>query len=197
MDESVVAQDSWQAQVIAVARTAGATIMEVYAGDFAVRGKDDASPVTVADERAEAIITPALERLAPGVAVVAEEAVAAGHTPEVGEWFWLVDPLDGTKEFISRNGEFTVNIALVHRGRPVFGVVLAPALNRLFAGRLRGRGQALYTTLGYGLSGVLGGVGGGWLISHLGFAAVFWAAALCALAGLISAALSARAASAV
>lgn len=66
-------------------------------------------------------------------------------------------------------------------------------LNRLFGGRLRGRGQALYTTLGYGLSGVLGGVGGGWLISHLGFAAVFWAAALCALAGWVSAVLSARA----
>ena len=141
MDESVVAQDSWQAQVIGVARAAGAAIMEVYATDFAVRGKADASPVTLADERAEAIITPALERLAPGVAVVAEEAVAAGHTPDVGEWFWLVDPLDGTKEFISRNGEFTVNIALVHRGRPVFGVVLAPALNRLFAG---GVGQGAF-----------------------------------------------------
>lgn len=134
MDASEIARADWQAEVIAIARAAGGAIMEVYATDFAVRGKEDRSPVTQADDRAEAIITPALERLAPGIPVVAEEAVAAGHTPDVGDWFWLVDPLDGTKEFIGRNGEFTVNIALVHRGRPVFGVVLAPALNRLFVG---------------------------------------------------------------
>ncbi len=120
--------------VVAAARRAGELILEVYRTDFAVRGKSDASPVTEADERAEAAIVPALEALAPGVPVVAEEAVAAGRIPQVGEWFWLVDPLDGTKEFISRNGEFTVNIALVHQGRPVLGVVLAPALGRLFAG---------------------------------------------------------------
>ncbi len=120
--------------VATIARRAGDVIMEIYRTDFAVRGKSDASPVTEADERAEAAIVPALEALAPGVPVVAEEAVAAGRIPQVGEWFWLVDPLDGTKEFISRNGEFTVNIALVHQGRPVLGVVLAPALGRLFAG---------------------------------------------------------------
>ena len=122
-----------------IARRAGALILEVYATDFAVRGKDDASPVTEADERAEALIVPALRELAPGVPVVAEEAVAAGQVPEVGDWFWLVDPLDGTKEFIGRNGEFTVNVALVHRGEPVLGVVYAPALGRLFAGA-RGQG---------------------------------------------------------
>ena len=117
-----------------IARGAGAVVMEVYATDFAVRGKDDASPVTQADERAEALIVPALEALLPGVPIVAEEAVAAGRIPQVGRRFWLVDPLDGTKEFISRNGEFTVNIALVEDGVPVLGVVLAPALGRLFAG---------------------------------------------------------------
>jgi 3'(2'), 5'-bisphosphate nucleotidase len=120
--------------VAAIARRAGAVIMEVYETDFAVRGKADASPVTAADERAEALIVPALQALAPEVPVVAEEAVAAGACPQVGEWFWLVDPLDGTKEFIGRNGEFTVNVALVRRGEPVLGVVLAPALGRLFAG---------------------------------------------------------------
>jgi 3'(2'), 5'-bisphosphate nucleotidase len=117
-----------------IARDAGALILDVYATDFSVRGKEDASPVTEADERAEALIVPALEALAPEVPVVAEEAVAAGRVPEIGDWFWLVDPLDGTKEFISRNGEFTVNIALVHRGLPVLGVVLAPALGRMFTG---------------------------------------------------------------
>jgi len=122
------------AEVVAITRAAAATILEIYATDFAVRGKEDASPVTEADERAEAVILAGLQALAPEVTVVAEEAVAAGADPEVGEWFWLVDPLDGTKEFISRNGEFTVNIALVHNGAPVLGVVLAPALGRLFAG---------------------------------------------------------------
>ena len=119
------------------ARQAGAVIMAVYATDFAVQGKADASPVTEADQRAEAVILAGLAALAPDIPVVAEEAMAAGHTPEVGDRFWLVDPLDGTKEFIQRNGEFTVNIALIEHGLPVLGVVLAPALGpqgRLWAG---------------------------------------------------------------
>jgi 3'(2'), 5'-bisphosphate nucleotidase len=124
-----------------IARRAGALILEVYATDFSVRGKADTSPVTEADERAEQLIVPALRALDATVPVVAEEAVAAGDNPAVGEWFWLVDPLDGTREFINRNGEFTVNIALVHRGLPVLGVVLAPALGRLFAGAA---GQGAY-----------------------------------------------------
>ncbi len=115
-------------------RAAGEVILEIYATDFSVRGKDDASPVTVADERAEVVLTKALMRMTPDIPVVAEEAVAAGRIPEVGAIFWLVDPLDGTKEFISRNGEFTVNVALIENGRPTLGVVLAPALGRLFAG---------------------------------------------------------------
>ena len=121
-------------RLVDIVRSAGDLVMEVYATGFEVRDKGDASPVTEADERAEAWIVPALEALLPGVPVVAEEAVAAGAVPCVGETFWLVDPLDGTKEFISRNGEFTVNIALVQQGVPVAGVVFAPALGRLFAG---------------------------------------------------------------
>ena len=108
--------------------------MAVYRSDFATRRKDDASPVTEADERAEAHILAALRQLAPQFPIVAEEEVAAGRIPEVGRVFWLVDPLDGTKEFINRNDEFTVNIALVEDGAPTLGVVLAPALGRLFAG---------------------------------------------------------------
>ncbi len=124
-------------RVAQITRDAGRVVMEVYGSDFAVRGKDDASPVTEADERAERLIVPALAALTPGVPVVAEEEVAAGRVPQVGARFWLVDPLDGTKEFISRNGEFTVNVALVDEGAPVLGVVLAPAQGargRLFAG---------------------------------------------------------------
>jgi 3'(2'), 5'-bisphosphate nucleotidase len=125
--------------VIRAVHEAGTAVMRVYGSDFCVRGKADASPVTDADEAAEALIVPVLQRLTPEVPVVAEEAVAAGHCPVVGDRFWLVDPLDGTKEFVQRNGEFTVNVALVEQGVPVLGVVLAPALAKLWAG-VEGRG---------------------------------------------------------
>ncbi len=120
--------------VIPIVRAAGERVMAVYRTDFEVRSKDDASPVTEADARAEALIVPALQALLPGVPVVAEEAVSAGGAVDTGPRFWLVDPLDGTREFVGRNGEFTVNVALVEQGRPVLGVVLAPAIDRLFAG---------------------------------------------------------------
>ena len=122
------------AGVEAAARQAGALIMAVYARDFEVRGKADASPVTEADEVAERCILAALRSLDPDTPVVAEEAVAAGHTPAVGGRFWLVDPLDGTREFVSRNGEFTVNLALIEAGVPVLGVVFEPVADRLYAG---------------------------------------------------------------
>lgn len=121
-------------EVRAIARGAGELVMSVYRSDFEARRKDDASPVTEADERAEAFILAGLRKLTPLVPIVAEEEVAAGRTPKVGDTFWLVDPLDGTKEFINRNDEFTVNVALVEDGLPTLGVVLAPALGRLFAG---------------------------------------------------------------
>jgi 3'(2'), 5'-bisphosphate nucleotidase len=124
----------WLPAVERLAREAGALILQVYAGDFAVRGKADASPVTEADERAEACITAGLRALAPAVPVVAEEAVARGDVPAIGERFWLVDPLDGTREFVQRNGEFTVNIALIEHALPVLGVVFVPATGVLYAG---------------------------------------------------------------
>lgn len=118
-----------------IAREAGARILEIYNTDFEVEYKDDASPVTAADVAAEAIIAPALIDLLPGVPVVAEEAVSDGHAPTVGDDpFWLVDPLDGTKEFLSRNGEFTVNIGLIVNRQPVLGAVYAPALDTLYLG---------------------------------------------------------------
>ena len=121
-------------QLVPIVRAAGELVMAVYATNFDVVSKDDASPVTAADQQAEDLITEALARLTPGIPVVGEEAVSGGSQPAIGERFWLVDPLDGTKEFISRNGEFTVNIALVEHGQPVLGVVLAPALDALYAG---------------------------------------------------------------
>lgn len=138
----MIATPALLAAVEALADEAAALILEVYAGDFAVRGKADASPVTLADERAEGHIVPALQRLTPGVPVVAEEAVSRGEVPVVGGSFWLVDPLDGTREFVSRNGEFTVNIALVQDGRPVLGVVQVPVQRRRYAG-LVGQGAWL------------------------------------------------------
>ena len=113
---------------------AGALVMRVYATDFHVEIKDDESPVTVADRCAEKVIVDGLNRLAPGIPVVGEEGVSAGDIPDVSNRFWLVDPVDGTKEFVSRNGEFTVNIALVDHGVPVLGLVLAPALGTLYVG---------------------------------------------------------------
>ena len=112
----------------AAALAAGRVIMEIYAEPCAVQHKADASPVTEADHRAEAIIVEYLRQAAPDIPIVAEELAAAGHLPAVAPaCFWLVDPLDGTREFIRRNGEFTVNIALIERGRPMLGVVHAPA----------------------------------------------------------------------
>ena len=117
----------------AAALAAGAAIMDIYAEPCAVEQKADASPVTEADRRAEAIIVERLRRAAPDIAVVAEELAAAGHLPATAPVrFWLVDPLDGTKEFIARNGEFTVNIALIEQGRPVLGVVHAPAQSVMY-----------------------------------------------------------------
>ena len=116
-----------------IAVRAGHEILAVYASDFAVLDKADASPVTEADTRAERVILDDLARCAPDIAVVAEESVAAGDIPDIdGRPFFLVDPLDGTKEFISRNGEFTVNIALVEDGVPTAGVVHLPALRETF-----------------------------------------------------------------
>jgi 3'(2'), 5'-bisphosphate nucleotidase len=119
-----------------VALAAGPAIMEVYARASDAREKKDGSPVTLADERAEAIICAELSRIAPKIPMVAEEACAAGAPTRGAAQFFLVDPLDGTREFIARNGEFTVNIALIEAGVPIAGAVYAPALGRLwFAGQ--------------------------------------------------------------
>ncbi len=128
-------------EIVALAERAGAVILEHYREGVEVRAKADASPVTVADEAAEAVILAGLAGLTPKTLVVAEETVASGHVPELGQApFWLVDPLDGTKEFISRNGEFTVNIALIEDREPILGVILAPALGKVWWGA-RGHGS--------------------------------------------------------
>ncbi len=125
-------------QLLALARIAleaGAAVMRHYLAGVEARTKSDNSPVTAADEEAEKIILAGLARIAPGVAVVAEEEVAAGRVPpHLGSHFYLVDPVDGTKEFVRGNGEFTVNIAELADSTPMRGVVYAPAKARLFLG---------------------------------------------------------------
>ncbi|GGF23184.1 3'(2'),5'-bisphosphate nucleotidase CysQ [Aliidongia dinghuensis] len=122
------------AAAIDAAHDAAREILDVYAGDFAVARKSDQSPVTLADARAEAVILPRLMAAAPDIPVISEEqAEATGLPAAAAERFWLVDPLDGTKEFIKRNGEFTVNIALIEAGRPILGVVGIPAQGLIYA----------------------------------------------------------------
>jgi 3'(2'),5'-bisphosphate nucleotidase len=121
------------AALVEIALEAGREIMAVYADTFIeATVKGDGSPVTLADQRAERVILDGLAAAFPGVPVVAEEEVTAGRIPASAARFFLVDPLDGTREFLGRNGEFTVNIALVEHGVPVAGVVFAPALGQLY-----------------------------------------------------------------
>ncbi len=125
-------------QLEAIARLAGAAILDRYDTPALVELKSDRSPVTEADRAAHAVISEALSRWTPIVPIVSEEgAVPSAAERQAWSRFWLVDPLDGTKEFLERNGEFTVNIALIERNEPVLGVVFAPALDLLY---LAGRG---------------------------------------------------------
>ncbi len=124
-----------------LARAAGETILAVYRRDFDVAIKDDHSPLTEADLASHRLLVAGLPAIEPGLPVVSEESAVQVPAAERLRWprYWLVDPLDGTREFIKRNDEFTVNIALVENGRPVFGVVYAPALDEL-AWAVRGHG---------------------------------------------------------
>jgi 3'(2'), 5'-bisphosphate nucleotidase len=124
---------------------AGEEIMAVHAAMTArdVRSKSDGSPVTEADERAERVILATLAEVAPAIPVVAEEQASAGNVPEIGARFWLVDPLDGTREFIGGKLDFTVNIALIEDRAPVLGLVYAPASGALYFGDSNGARKAM------------------------------------------------------
>ena len=126
--------------VVDIAIAAGVAIMEIYSRDFAVEHKDDRSPLTAADLASHHLIVDGLRRLTPELPVLSEESASIAWE-ERRTWtrYWLVDPLDGTREFVKKNGEFTVNIALIENGETVFGVVYAPALEELHYG-IRGVG---------------------------------------------------------
>jgi 3'(2'), 5'-bisphosphate nucleotidase len=118
----------------AAARAAGAEILKLVETGFEVETKSDRSPVTICDRAAEKIILAALAQAAPGVPVIAEEEVAAGRIPAHDDTYFLVDPLDGTKEFIRGGDDYTVNIGLIVEGRPKLGVVFQPATGKLWGG---------------------------------------------------------------
>ncbi|MCA1494255.1 3'(2'),5'-bisphosphate nucleotidase CysQ [Sinorhizobium alkalisoli] len=136
------------------AMAAGQAILEVYDAGPAVTYKADTSPVTDADHRAERMILAELAAAFPDIPVIAEESVAAGNVPDIaGQRFFLVDPLDGTKEFVDRDNHFTVNIGLIENGEPVAGVVYAPALGVIYAAK---DGQAKKAMV------AAGRIAGGW-----------------------------------
>lgn len=133
-------------QVIAIARQAGEAIMQHYQAGIEVQRKEDNSPLTQADLAAHTIIEAGLSTLVPDLPVLSEESAAIPFaTRQKWDKYWLVDPLDGTREFIKRNGEFTVNIALIEHHQPVIGVVYAPALNLLF---YAAKGQGAFRQFG-------------------------------------------------
>lgn len=121
--------------LVQIALDAGREVMAVCDSGFEAIEKADGSPVTIADQRAEAVIELGLARVAPQIAMIGEEAVSEGRTPDIAEHFWCVDPIDGTRDFVEgKTGEFTVNIGLIEHGVPVMGVVFAPVLGVLYAG---------------------------------------------------------------
>lgn len=126
--------DNWQANVVQIAVEAGDKILDVYKNAFEVEHKDDGSPLTQADQDSHHHIVDSLAVLTPDIPVISEESHKADTKSCESTVYWLVDPLDGTKEFIKRNGEFTVNIALIENNRPVWGVVQAPVMDLIYYG---------------------------------------------------------------
>lgn len=125
--------DSLLNQIEQIAVEAGHEIMKIYAREFRIEEKDDKSPLTEADNAAHEVIVRGLNALAVKIPILSEEDADNFVGPDADGRYWLVDPLDGTKEFIKRNGEFTVNIALIEQGKPILGVVYAPVLETTYA----------------------------------------------------------------
>jgi 3'(2'), 5'-bisphosphate nucleotidase len=116
-----------------IAKEAGQIVLRYYFDSTAAQTKADGSPVTAADHASEAVILPALRHLTPNVPVISEEQHAAGLSGQVGHEFWLVDPLDGTRSFVEKTDEFTINIGLVRDGHPVLGVIYLPVKGEIYA----------------------------------------------------------------
>jgi 3'(2'), 5'-bisphosphate nucleotidase len=120
-------------KIVAIAQEAGDAIMEIYKRDFHIEYKDDTSPLTEADTKSNEIICSALKKLYSEIPLLSEENKEVPFNERKNwEYYWCIDPIDGTKEFIKKNDEFTVNIALIHKDTPVLGVVYAPAINEMY-----------------------------------------------------------------
>ncbi len=129
-------------KIVAIATQAGSAIMEIYKRDFKVEYKDDKSPLTEADTKANEIICNALMELYPNIPIMSEENKQTEYEIRKNwEYYWCIDPIDGTKEFIKKNDEFTVNIALIHKNAPVLGVVYAPAIDETYKAK---KGEGAY-----------------------------------------------------
>lgn len=130
------------AKIRDIALDAGTAIMEIYQKDFSVEYKDDKSPLTEADLKANEVICRALGTLYPAIPIMSEENKEVGYEDRKDwEYYWCIDPIDGTKEFIKKNDEFTVNIALIHNNTPVIGVVYAPAIEEMYSAK---KGEGAY-----------------------------------------------------
>ena len=127
-------------KIVTIAKEAGSAIMEIYKKDFTIEYKDDKSPLTEADTKANEIICNALIELYPNIPIMSEENKQTEYEVRKSwEYYWCIDPIDGTKEFIKKNDEFTVNIALIHKNIPVLGVVYAPAIGEMYKAK-QGKG---------------------------------------------------------
>ena len=121
------------AEIVNIAQDAGNAIMKIYKRDFSIEYKDDKSPLTEADTKSNEIICSALEKLYPNIPIMSEENKQTDYDERKNwDYYWCIDPIDGTKEFIKKNDEFTVNIALIHKDTPVLGVVYAPAIDEMY-----------------------------------------------------------------
>ena len=148
--ENRVLPANFEERLITLARDASSAILDIYETDFYVETKTDSSPLTLADTAAHKIIVKGLRELTPDIPIISEEAVLPEFS-ERSKWpmYWLVDPLDGTKEFVNRNGEFTVNIALIAENAPLVGVVCVPVQDRTYVGNtstMEARVCLLYTS---------------------------------------------------
>ncbi|MDR5907806.1 3'(2'),5'-bisphosphate nucleotidase CysQ [Franzmannia qiaohouensis] len=141
-----------RARLIEGVHAAGREVMAIYARDFSVETKDDQSPLTEADMASHHALVALLEDLTPEVPVLSEESAEIPYaTRQAWQRYWLIDPLDGTKEFVSKNGEFTLNVALIEDGVPVFGIVYAPVLQTTWVGQVGGEAfkiaQGIYANI--------------------------------------------------
>lgn len=147
--ENRVLPANFEERLITLARDASSAILDIYETDFYVETKTDSSPLTLADTAAHKIIVKGLRELTPDIPIISEEAVLPEFS-ERSKWpmYWLVDPLDGTKEFVNRNGEFTVNIALIAENVPLVGVVCVPVQDRTYVGNTSTMDARVYSAAG-------------------------------------------------